>query len=265
MTSGMAPDWDGDRYDRLSDPQTRWGLTVLNRLDLTGNETVLDAGCGSGRVTEELLARLPQGRVIALDASESMLEQARRRLVGIGDRVRFVQADLLEMSPATLGVDAPVDAVFSTATFHWVTDHERLFSNLAGVLRPGGKLVAQCGADGNIETVIQAVRSLGFERAGTWLYASPEETVARLEHAGFVDVAAWSHPEPTPFPPGETLVDFLETVCLREHVVALPPEHRRGFVEQVAATMPEPVIDYVRLNITARLGPASIPSGRTGL
>jgi trans-aconitate 2-methyltransferase len=249
--SGRTQDWDGARYDRLADPQQRWGSAVLGWLELAGTETVLDAGCGSGRVTQELLERLPGGRVAALDASASMLEQARVRLSG-DQRVRFVLADLLELQPATLGPDAPADAVFSTAAFHWVTDHDGLFANLASVLRPGGQLVAQCGAEGNIERLLGVVRSLGVERAGTWEYASPGKTRERLLRAGFTSARVWTHPEVTPFPPGAPLADFLETVCLREHLASLPPGERRPFAERVAAAMPEPVIDYVRLNIVAR-------------
>ena len=248
----MSSDWDGASYDRVSAPQARWGKAVVARLELYGDETVMDAGCGSGRVTEDLLARLPQGRVVALDASPSMLEQARARLHGGGGRVSFVQADLSTLQPPDLEGAAPVDAVLSTATFHWVTDHDRLFANLHEVLRPGGQLVAQCGGHGNIANVIEAVRSLGVDRAGSWLYATPEETSERLEQAGFVDVQTWCHPEPAPFPEGEGLSPFLETVCLREHLATLPAAERQPFAEAVAAAMPAPVIDYVRLNIVAR-------------
>jgi trans-aconitate 2-methyltransferase len=247
-------DWDGARYDRVAAPQTRWGRAVIERLALSGDETVLDAGCGSGRVTEMLLSRLPRGRVVALDMSASMLAEARRRLAGAGGRVSFLELDLLDLGPEHLPAASPLDAVLSTATFHWVTDHDRLFTNLASVIRPGGQLVAQCGARGNIDNVIRAVRSLGVERAGTWLYASPEETTRRLEAAGFVDVEVWAHPETTRFPDEEGFVDFLETVCLREHVATLPLDQRHGFAEDVAAVMAEPVIDYVRLNIVARRG-----------
>lgn len=257
MTGDRPPprgpsEWDGAAYDRLADPQARWGRAVLERLALRGSETVLDAGCGSGRVTEELLGRLPEGRVVALDASSSMLDEARRRLTDHADRVRFLRADLLELRASTLGADHPVDAVLSTATFHWVTDHDRLFANLAGVLGPGGQLVAQCGAEGNIEGVLAAVRTLGVERAGTWLYASPEDTVTRLGRAGFVEVDVWTNPEPTRFDDPDRLAEFLGTVILREHVASLPQSERRPFVEAVVASMPEPVVDYVRLNIVAR-------------
>jgi trans-aconitate 2-methyltransferase len=253
--SGVAAssrDWDAASYDRISDPMTRWGAEVLGRLVLHGDETVLDAGAGSGRVTEMLLERLPSGRVVALDAAPSMLAEARKRLARFDAQVTFVESDLLELSPARLGTDAPVDAVLSTATFHWVLDHDHLFANLAGVMRPGAMLAAQCGAAGNIAGLIEAVRSTGFERAGRWLYATPEETHARLEQAGFDEVEVWTHPEPTPLAPGEELETYLETVCLRTHVAGMSSTERARFLGEVAAAMPEPVIDYVRLNIIAR-------------
>ena len=244
--------WDGATYDRVSTPQARWGAAVLDRLALRGDETVLDCGCGSGRVTEQLLSRLPHGRVIALDASASMLDQARRRLAPAGERVRFIEADLLELAPATLGDDAPVDAVFSSATFHWITDHQRLFANLAGVLRTGGQLSAQCGAHGNIDRLLAVAHSVGLDRTSAWEYAPADVTRARLEAAGFVDVQVWTHEEPTRFDDRAQLVEFLETVCFGEAVAFMDDDERRQLMGEVADAMPEPVIDYVRLNILAR-------------
>jgi trans-aconitate 2-methyltransferase len=230
---------------------TRWGETVLSRLDVAPDATVLDAGCGTGRVTEMLLRQVPGGRVVAMDAAPSMVIEAQQRLAPFGPRVRVVEGDLLELAPATLGGWAPVDAVLSTATFHWVLDHDRLFDNLAGVLRPGGQLVAQCGADGNISALIEAVRATGLERTGAWYYATPEDTRRRLAASGFTDISVWTHPEPTPIDPAE-LATYLETVCLRTLVAPMAPAERATFLEAVAVALGEPVIDYVRLNITAR-------------
>ena len=247
-------DWDAASYDRVSGPQARWGRAVLQRLHLEGDETVLDAGCGTGRVTEELAAELPRGHVIALDSSPAMIDLARARLAAGPHRVSFVQADLLELGPGMLDGAAPLDAVFSTATFHWVTDHDRLFANIRSVLRPGGQLVAQCGGAGNIGNVIGAVRSLGVERAGTWLYAAPEETASRLERAGFAGVEVWCNNEEVTFSTRTGLVEFLETVCLREHLATMAPAERHPFAARVAEAMPAPAIDYVRLNIVACAG-----------
>jgi trans-aconitate 2-methyltransferase len=227
---------------------TRWGSVVLDRLVLEGDERVLDAGCGSGRVTEQLLARVPDGQVIALDGSAAMLDTARERLRAFGDRVEFVHADLGRPLP----ISSPVDAILSTATFHWVPDHDTLFRNLAAVVRPGGQLVAQCGGRGNIDAIRQILATVGDGWTGRWNFAAPDETTRRLEAAGFEDVQAWLHDEPTMLEAGEPLETYLATVVLGDHLARLEPDRRAAFVHAVAARMPEPLIDYVRLNIVAR-------------
>lgn len=242
----MPRDWDAAAYERLSAPETRWGEAVVGRLDLAGDELVLDAGCGTGRVTELLLNRLPRGRVIALDGSATMLGRARERL-GV-DRVVFVVADLTSLLP----IAAKVDAILSTATFHWVPDHAALFHNLAAVLRPGGRLVAQCGGAGNIATVEAVVKPLGSSFDGSMTFANPEETRERLEAAGFTQIDVSLHDEPTPIPP-EDFEAYLENVCLGGLVDGMAEAPRRRFVHTVASRMPGPTIDYVRLNIEARL------------
>lgn len=251
MSGGTARpgDWNATAYDRVADPQARWGAEVLGRLPLEGHEVVLDAGCGSGRVTELLLARLPRGRVVALDQSAAMLDEARRRLARFDDRVEFVEADLGQPLP----FDEPVDAILSTATFHWVMDHDALFANLAAVLRPGGRLVAQCGGFGNIARFIEVASSIepNFAR-NRHNFQTAEATRRRLERSGFVEIQTWLAPAPTRFEPGEPFEAFLATVCLRTHLAGIPPEEHRPFVRAVAERMPEPLLDYVRLNIVAR-------------
>jgi trans-aconitate methyltransferase len=165
-------DWDAATYDRVSDPQVEWALEVLDRLPLRGDETVLDAGCGSGRVTRLLLERLPRGRVVAVDAAPAMVEQARAAL---GDRATVLLADLAELE-----LDEPVDAVFSNAVFHWVADHERLFTRLHAALRPGGRLVAQCGGEGNVERFLAVARAVAEEPPfADYLAAGPARGASR--------------------------------------------------------------------------------------
>jgi len=244
-------DWDAATYDRVADPQTRLGAAVLDRIELAGDETVLDAGCGSGRVTESLVERLPRGRVVALDASPSMVEAARARLARFGDRVDYVVADLGRPFDVP---GAPVDAILSTATFHWVPDHDALFRNLAAVIRPGGRLSAQFGGAGNIASVKAVLATIGDGWLGDAHYETPEATTARLIASGFVEIRAWLQPEPTRFEPGEPFETFLRTVILGQHVDRLPPEERDAFVHEVAERIGEPVVDYVRLNVLATRG-----------
>jgi len=244
----MTRDWDAPTYDRVADPMTRWGIGVLERLPLDGDERVIDAGCGSGRVTELLAERLPRGRVIALDGSPAMIEAARERLTRFGDRIEFVVADLGQPLP----IEGTVDAILSTATFHWVPDHDALFTNLAAVLRPGGRLVAQCGGVGNIATVMRVLAQMGEGSLGPAHFETPIATVRRLDASGFVDIECWLTDEPTRFEPGEPFETYLRTVILGAQMERLPEPERDPFVCEVAARLLEPVIDYVRLNIVAR-------------
>jgi len=243
----MTSEWDAETYDRISDPMARWGAKVLERLPLEGDERVVDAGCGTGRVTALLAERLPRGSVVAVDRSRQMIEKARANLRG-NPRVEFLVADL----GRPLDIGEPADAVFSNATFHWVLDHDALFANLAAVMRPGAKLVAQCGAEGNVANVMRAAREAGDDSEGAVHFASIDDTAARLEAAGFEDVLVWTTEEPTRFEPGEALETFLATVVLRAHLARMPRGERAAFVHEVATRLPEPVIEYVRLNIVAR-------------
>lgn len=245
----MSRDWDAGTYDRVSTPQLTLGRRVLDRLPLNGDETVLDAGCGSGRVTQLLIDRLPNGHVIAVDAAPSMVEHARDAL---GDRATVFQADL-----AQLTLDEPVDAAFSTAVFHWVPDHDSLFAHLFAALKPGGPLVAQCGGAGNVERFHASARAVaadppfaehlgGWE--GPWNFASAEQTAERLERAGFEDVETWLEPYPV-LPEDRT--GYLRSVCLGYHLLRLPEELRDPYVQAVSERS-DPELDYVRLNIDAR-------------
>jgi trans-aconitate 2-methyltransferase len=116
--------------------------------------------------------------------------------------------------------------------------------------------VAQCGGAGNIASVVAALPPAADGWTGPWTFAAPEETRRRLEAAGFEDVRVWLRAEPTALEPGEPLETFLATVILGAHVDRLPRDERAEFVKGVAARLPRPEIDYVRLNIVARRGQA---------
>jgi trans-aconitate 2-methyltransferase len=206
---------------------------------------VLDVGCGTGRVTEAVLELIPDGRVLAIDASQEMVELARERL---GDRARVWRQDVLE-----LVLDEPVDAVLSTATLHWVVDHDRLWRRLRAALRPGGILEIQCGGQGNIERVrrvIDAVAADSFpELAGwsPWTFAGPQETHTRLEGAGFTSVRCWLEKQPT-WP--DDLAPFVRSSILPAHLARLPEGRREPFAAAVLQRVRAP-LDYIRLNASA--------------
>jgi trans-aconitate 2-methyltransferase len=251
--SNRPREWDAGSYHGLATPHQAWGAAILDRLALRGDETVLDLGCGTGRVTEQLLERLgPDGRAIGIDGSAQMVEEAGRRL-GADPRASFARQDLLELS-----VTPPADAAVSSATFHWIKDHDTLFARVRAALVGGAPFVAQCGGRGNVANVVRAVTEVSAREPyaeffagwpGPWNYAGPEETTERLERAGFAVERCWLEPSPQ-YP--EPLRDFLRTVSLGSHLERLPEDRRDGFVDAVAVAMgPDPVHDYVRLNIIA--------------
>ncbi|MBA2763338.1 MAG: methyltransferase domain-containing protein [Thermoleophilaceae bacterium] len=245
-------DWDAETYHRVSAPQVAFAGPVIERMGLRGDETVLDAGCGSGRVTQMLVERLPRGRVIAVDAAPSMVDLARETLAG--RRASVLQAEL-----TSLELSKQVHAVFSSAVFHWIADHDALFTSLHAALLPGGRLVAQCGGEGNIDNLHEVAAEVSAREpfaeyfsgwAEPWNFARPTETERRLLAAGFIQAECWL--EPFPVEPPEPLA-YLTSVCLGNHLDALPEDMRAGFAEQVLAGCPRPLrLRYVRLNIEAR-------------
>jgi trans-aconitate 2-methyltransferase len=249
----MSPpprEWEAVTYQRVSVPHEEWAEAVLERLPLGGEETVLDAGCGTGRVTRMLIERLPRGRVIGVDGSAAMVEKVREIL--------RPQDDAFAADLTALELPEPVDAVVSSAVFHWIGDHPLLFRRLRGALSPGGRLAAQCGGAGNIEELRETARRIAAEEpyashlpdfVETWTYAGPEETEERLRAAGFDSVRCrlqpWEVVPPEPF-------EFLRVICLPPYLDPLPEELRKPFVDAVLAAEGEPLtLRYVRLNIDA--------------
>jgi trans-aconitate 2-methyltransferase len=238
--------WDARTYDRSSQPQQEWASEVLARLEgIPPDATVLDVGCGTGRVTEALMALVPHGRVLAIDASAEMVALARRRL---GDRAQVWRQDVLDLE-----LVEPVDAIFSTATLHWVKDHDRLWRRLAQSLRSGGLLEVQCGGEGNIEGVREVIEAVAREIApelsgwSPWTFAGPPETERRLREAGFTAERCWLEKRPTR--PKE-MEAFVRTSILAAHLERLPEELRAPFASAVASRVRLP-LDYVRLNASA--------------
>jgi trans-aconitate 2-methyltransferase len=254
-------DWDASTYHRVAQPHAAWGASVLERIELRGDEDVLDAGCGSGKVTAQLLERLPHGHLFAADQSPAMLAEARTTLAPYAERVTFLQTDLLDIDRS---LRQKVNVVFSTAVFHWIADHPRLFAALRGVMHPHARLVAQCGGAGNLASFMRATdavaarvpfaHSLGGRDLWRY-YATPAETQARLQSAGFSAAEAWLEPSPQVFADPHALADFARTVVLSSHVAELPDPVRDDFVKQVVQEIARREgrfsLDYVRLNIQA--------------
>jgi trans-aconitate methyltransferase len=247
------PDWDAASYHRLSDPQLAWARTVAARLQPVPGERILDVGCGTGRLTAEIAAA-PGIVVVGLDRSPAMLTEARK------GRLRLVQGDA-----TALPFENRFDAVFSAATFHWIFDHDGLFASIHDALKPGGRLVAQCGGGANLQRLYERARRLQDSRryhewfvawSDPWRFEGARETGARLARAGFAAIDVSLVSTPVTFDGANAYADFVTTVCLRHQLDRLPFHERERFIAdltgQAAADDPPYTLDYWRLNMSGR-------------
>ncbi len=257
----MTAYWDAEVYDRIGTPMRRWARQVIDDLELRGDETVLDAGCGSGSVTFDLLAKLPEGKIYAVDYSPQMIASLTRAVAERGvTNVVPVCASLTDFT-----LPARVDVVFSNAVFHWIPDDDALFGALFRATKPGGRLRAQCGGHGNNARVLEAVAAVRKdERFARHLrdfsdskkYRTPEEAAAAMERAGWRDVRARLWEQPVPFEREDDAALYIRTILLRDHVARLPEDlhdaYARAVVRETVRRRGAPyTADYVRLDLWA--------------
>jgi len=256
--------WNAEVYDRIGTPMRRWAQAVIDDLHLRGDETVLDAGCGSGSVTFDLLERLPRGRIYAVDSSPDMISKIKQAIEDRGlTNVVPIRADLTDFE-----LPEQVDVVFSNAVLHWIPDDDALFGCLFRATKPGGRLRAQCGGGANIARLMSATQAVEErEPYSQYLgmaefrkYRTAEEATVALRRAGWADVRAKPFDSPVRFENNNDASLYLRTIILQRHVAALPPEHQQPFLEAVIAETVrrygEPfTADYVRLDLWATKPP----------
>lgn len=198
--------WDVDRYQQQHSFVWEYGSSLID-LVLDGEDSedaislpsprVLDVGCGSGELTAQLAKR--GCRAVGMDADPAMVQRAREQFK-LQEDVDFFQADVRDFS-----VSEPYDVLFSNAALHWVPpiDVDRAFGCLSHALKPGGKLVVEFGGQGNVETIVQAVRDCSAGRVESpWYFPSMGDVSTRLEAAGIEVTAALLYDRPTPLEAG---------------------------------------------------------------
>lgn len=233
--------WDGVAYDALPLPHEQWGQRTISALNLKSNETLLDAGCGTGRDAQLALELLTEGALFCVDQSSTMLDQCRSRF-GNDPRVQILEGDLdkpLPVAPET------VDAIMSVAALHWLADHNNVWRNFYNALKPGGRIATDCGGFGNLEKTLGLVPEISSEITfPNWYYANVADTERLLKEAGFVDIDVSLRPHPTPLPDKETLRTYLRTLVFREW--------SDDQIFQISELLTDNTLDYVRLEVRAR-------------
>lgn len=262
MSAERTAHWNAEVYERIGTPMRGWAQQVIDDLALRGDETVLDAGCGSGSVTLDLLEKLPNGRIYAVDSSPEMIAKLKETLAERGiEKVVAIEASLTDFT-----LPEPVDVVFSNAVFHWIPDDDGLFGCLFRATKPGGRLRAQCGGAGNIERLRQVTHTV--EKREPYAAHFPEETDFRkyrtpgqvqeaMERNGWQDVRASLFEAPVTFPDHDAAALYLRTIILQAQARALPDELGQQFFLDVIAETERRfgapfVADYVRLDIWAK-------------
>jgi trans-aconitate 2-methyltransferase len=253
--------WNADVYEKIGTPMRQWAQQVIDDLDLKGDETVLDAGCGSGSVTLDLWRKLPNGKIYAVDSSPQMIERLKRTLEERKiDNIIPMQADLTKLQ-----LNEQVDVVFSNAVFHWIPDDDGLFGSLARATKSGGRLRAQCGGGANIRKLMTCTREIESRapynqylrgRAEPRKYRSNEQAKQALERNGWRQVRAETFASLVAFEDEDHAVLYLRTIILQPQVAALPENlsdrFLRDVIAEVEARHGKPfVADYVRLDLWA--------------
>lgn len=248
-----ATSWDAKHYDDRHAFVWKFGASLVELLAPQAGETIVDLGCGTGHLTAEI-ARAG-ATVVGLDASPEMIAEARRTY----HDVPFEVADVREFT-----VPEPVDALFSNAVLHWVRPPEAAIRRFRAALKPGGRFVAEFGGHGNVQTIVETLRTALAEfnvdpqLIPHWYYPSIAEYTALLERAGFEPTFAQLFDRPTALDGPQGLRNWLTMFC-RAAIDAVPSDRLESFFERIEATTRDRLLrdgvwhaDYRRLRIVAR-------------
>jgi len=190
MTATITQSWNAQDSARNSSAQAKWALELIEKLPLRGDETLLDIGCGDGKITAVLAERLPRGRAVGIDASAAMVTLAQERF----PTTETPNLSFRAMDATVLDLPERFDAVFSNATLHWIADHRAVLRGLSRCLNPSARILFQMGGRGNTLGIEAAFRSrmedprwqeyfIGFQKPHH--YYGPEEYQQWLPEAGF--------------------------------------------------------------------------------
>ncbi|MGA2976176.1 MAG: methyltransferase domain-containing protein [Spirochaetia bacterium] len=252
-TAGEKWRWDAEEYARSSSAQKAWALELIDKLGLTGNETVLDIGCGDGKVTAEIARRLTAGSVMGVDSSEDMIRMSRSSF----SPAEYPNLSFQLADARALPFTALFDVAFSNATLHWVKDHGEMLRGVARALKPGGRLLFQMGGKGNGAEIFAVAEEMTVSDRWKvffknfkfpWGFYGPEEyapwcrdaglRVRRIEllprdmaQKGADGLAGWVRTTWMPYTgrvPEQSREAFIKEAC--DRYIALHPPDARGNV-----------------------------------
>ncbi|HXT83261.1 MAG TPA: methyltransferase domain-containing protein [Verrucomicrobiae bacterium] len=261
--------WDAETYHKISNIQEEWAIEILDKRKIKEDEVILDAGCGSGRVTQLIAKKVKIGKIYAVDIDANMISNAKINLKDFTN-VIFIQSDLINLK-----LPEKVDLIFSNAVIHWIFDHERLFKKFWDILKSGGELLIQFGGKDNLGTIPniadKIIKNKGFSQyfenwKMPWNFNSVENISKILKDIGFKNIDVNSEKKIAKFTNLEEYRLFMKTVVLKPYLSYLPTDNNNKkeifideFIKAQNYDQDQRIkqnlkleIDYTRLNIFAK-------------
>jgi trans-aconitate methyltransferase len=261
--------FDGEKYRQASTHQKEWGMKLIDELDLAGPEHVLDLGCGDGALTARLASLVPDGFVVGIDSSPSMIATAARH------SLPNLDFQLLDINH--LAYEAEFDVIFSNSALHWVKNHRNLLSRVLKALKPGGILRFNFPAEGNCSTFNHIVQQVmagvkyaryfsGFE--WPWHMPEPDGYHQLASQFPFRELRVWGENTDRFFPDAAALIRWIDQPCLVPFLPAVAEPERDNFRAEVVERMIEATRQadgrcfetFRRVHVFARSSSTSVPA-----
>jgi 2-isopropylmalate synthase len=223
--------WDAKEYARFSKGQKKWAEELMTKLDIQPEDTILDIGCGDGKITVMLAAKT-RGRVVGLDNDAGMITLASERYPNI---------EFVLMDASSIECTNRFSLVFSNAAMHWVRDHHALLRGIHNAMLPGGRMLLQFGGKGNAKDVIEIMNILiqepkyqGFFRdfVYPWFFPAKDQYEQLLSEAGFENATVEMIPKDMVHESIEDFQGWLRTTSF-PYIHSLPEEMRGEFIDTV--------------------------------
>ena len=259
--------WNPADYQKSSPSQKLWARELIDKLQISGNEQVIDIGCGDGSVTAVIASRVPKGAVTGIDNSKEMIRFAKKQFPArLYPNLSFACIDA-----RSLPFTEEFDIAFSNAALHWITDHRLVLAGIERALCPGGTLLIQMGGKGNADQVFCVLDILVEKRrwrryfeefSFTYGFFGPEEYREWLEDAGLEPIRAELIPKDMSYQKREDFAGWIRTTWL-PWMSQLPEREKPAFInacidEYLEMFPADPDgsihIGMVRLEIVAKKG-----------
>ncbi len=232
--------FNGKKYEKSSRLQREWGNRLIRELSLGGNETVLDLGCGNGLTTVELAEMVPDGKVVGVDSSPSMIEVAKSH--------KTENMELMLLDVGEMDFDGEFDVVFSNAALHWILDHEKLLRNIYNALKPNGFMRVQFAGYGNCPNFIGVIREVmelskfvTYFKDFRWPWYMPKtrEYKKLLSQTKFGEYRVWMEDVDHYFTDEKSMVGWIEQPSIVPFLAVLPETVKKSFRDLVVEKMLE--------------------------